>query len=217
MFSNLIALCLLAMPVVAVWSAARAWSPPVRDLWLKVWPTAWFPALWLFGWLPIIGVQANPPFEYSLFAFWLPLLSWVSVALFCRLGMTRRLGLGSIFALLVLIVFSLALLPPDQIAASRDWKARRVFPSVRSRLLSLAGEAPEEEPPAGWVDREPIASRCRINELSGWVDLKARHFHLRQWHTWLTGLYRVESHPAGVWYPGGKPAEAASRLEWRPR
>lgn len=39
---------------------------------------------------------------------------------------------------------------------------------------------------------------------------------VREWHTTLTRLWRVEEKPATVWYPGGKAGEAAEHLQIKP-
>jgi hypothetical protein len=37
------------------------------------------------------------------------------------------------------------------------------------------------------------------------------------WHSWFTGLYSCRRRDGSLWYPGGKLADAAPRVEWRER
>ena len=37
---------------------------------------------------------------------------------------------------------------------------------------------------------------------------------IRRWHTWLTGMYRVDRTPMRLWYPGGKVKEAIVNFTW---
>jgi hypothetical protein len=39
----------------------------------------------------------------------------------------------------------------------------------------------------------------------------------RTWHTWLTGIYQVESTPSDVWFTGGIPGTYVTQLEVRQR
>lgn len=87
-------------------------------------------------------------------------------------------------------------------------------------VRDAAVDLPKKVLPAGWIDREPLRSALLQDYpdelLSADCPTGIDTAHA-VWHTWLTGLWHVERRPAGVWYPGGTPAEAADRLELRPR
>lgn len=90
------------------------------------------------------------------------------------------------------------------------------------------------------VPREPVELREALRSIDdsrayaeGWLsdseladDLprEARRFEAerrgpvgRYWHSWLTLLYRRNEQRLEIWYPGGKPSDAADRIEWRER
>lgn len=39
----------------------------------------------------------------------------------------------------------------------------------------------------------------------------------RYWHTWFTGLYRLDSYDTGLWCPGGPLAQCIEKLELKRR
>ena len=57
----------------------------------------------------------------------------------------------------------------------------------------------------GTADQERVRRSLKFREIKG------------LWHTWLTGLYRVENIPADVWYPGGPLSVGATHIEIRVR
>lgn len=215
MYGNIIAICLLAMPVVALVAMACAWSPAEDDFWLRVWPTAWFPALWIAFWSPGFFVQGHT--AINPFYFWIPLLSWLGVSLCCKLGKVRERGLAAILVLLVIVVAVPQLASDEWSYAARD----RENPMALARLASLLRRGHRDTSNsnfrAGWIDRAPLDELWKPDQQTLRLGVTEQHVHSRVWHTWLTGLYRITSTPAGIWYPGGKPADAADRLEWRPR
>jgi hypothetical protein len=42
-----------------------------------------------------------------------------------------------------------------------------------------------------------------------------QHRYIKEWHTPVTRLYRVEKQSVAVWYPGGPVAVGADKLETR--
>ncbi|HWB20733.1 MAG TPA: hypothetical protein VG711_10560 [Phycisphaerales bacterium] len=69
--------------------------------------------------------------------------------------------------------------------------------------------------PAGWVEEViPVEDEDIQNGLQR-LHEKCRISHC--WHTWLTGMYRVEYVPADVWFTGGTLAEDGGTFEVRER
>ncbi len=75
--------------------------------------------------------------------------------------------------------------------------------------------------------KQDLQSTCRANRTiypSGWlrdiplpvtVPLLTAATGIREWQTWITGLWRCEDRPIDIWYPGGVPAEAVESLTLR--
>ncbi len=68
--------------------------------------------------------------------------------------------------------------------------------------------------PEGWIEESwrtstkedfPGPSTCRPGTLG------------RYWYTWFTGVYSLETHPSGIWCPGGPVKVGSESLEIRPR
>ena len=217
MYGNVIAICLLAMPVVALVAMMRAWSPADDDMWVRVSATAWFPALWLALWTTMYLLPENGAHDLNPFVFAIPLLSWLGVSLCCKLGKTRKWGLAALLLLLG-VAFALSLVMPEGWAdAVQDRDNAMALRLLRSRLLNGHRDLSNSKIPPGFMDTPPRDDLWRPDRRLEEYGLTEQHIHRPVWHTWLTGLYLVETKNAGIWYPGGKPSEAANGLSWRPR
>jgi hypothetical protein len=217
MYGNIIAIGLLAMPVVALIAMACAWSPAEDDLWVRVWPTAWFPALWLAFWMPMYLLRENGTHDLNPFVFAIPLVSWLGVSLCCRLGRVRKWGLTTLLVLLGLAICVSQFMPEGWSYTGQDRDNAHVLARLGDILKRGHRDLSGLNLPAGWIDTPPRDDLWKPDQNIVRGGLNEQRIHHRVWHTWLTGLYRVTSRPAGVWYPGGKPLEAADQLEWRPR
>lgn len=107
---------------------------------------------------------------------------------------------------------------------TNDWTGNpslgRAAISVRntSALKAIGAEikaAPGSESTeyaAGWVHELPIAASLK-------ADTYPQHLYRvevgRAWHSWFTRLYPTRRIPQDFWYPGGKIADAADRIELR--
>lgn len=72
------------------------------------------------------------------------------------------------------------------------------------------GKTDATEYPAGWLVDLAIGAKA---DAGPYPETRARAL----WHSWFTMLFERESTEVALWYPGGAPASAASRLEWRRR
>ena len=83
------------------------------------------------------------------------------------------------------------------------------------------GIDPDREIPAGWLDESELAreSEWLARELT--ADAREGRWYREDagtwWHSGFSRLYPVRYVRLGVWYPGGKVADAAHRLEIRDR
>lgn len=217
MFGTLFALVLLAMPATAVWALVRSGAVPRDDLWLRIWPTAWFPLLWLLYWVPLFFIRANPPIEFSLYIFWLPLGSWMVAGIGCRPGLARRVALGTVCLSQVVLCLMAGFSSGAWSFQRRDRYNHVALVVVRGTLKSAPPEFADRQMAPGWIEDLPPGLLCHRMPTMRALGLTEQRVHFAQWHTWLTGLYRVEPRRAGIWYPGGMPAGAAKNVEWRPR
>lgn len=86
---------------------------------------------------------------------------------------------------------------------------------ARDGLMAASAEHPDTILPEGWVEeswRKATGEQLfpdRLGYMSGTVS----HF----WHTWFTGIYRVEQRHNGVWCPGGAIPECAGKLKLKDR
>jgi hypothetical protein len=154
-----------------------------------------------------------------------PLAAILATSVFVRRHLPRATFLAGQVVLSVLLVNQFYDLVNDGTSHWTGWDSpnerysgnRKLAMRHLSYYVKDAAEALPVNPlPAGWLDREPLSLvfRERIDDARIPRTIGTAH---PVWHTWLTGLWRVDSRPAGVWYPGGKPADAADHLELRPR
>jgi hypothetical protein len=70
--------------------------------------------------------------------------------------------------------------------------------------------------PPGWIDElwEQVTSEASLPVTQGRVKMGDVGCF---WHTWFTGLYRLDEYKAGFWCPGGPISEGAKKLELRQR
>ncbi len=100
---------------------------------------------------------------------------------------------------------------------------RSAFKSKERNVLSMAQALLEdtgssESVPPGWIDKSfPVKDVAEYASKNPAV-LRAieRRFH-PLWHTWMTGLWRVEEVSWEPWCPGGSASEATKNIEMRPR
>lgn len=83
--------------------------------------------------------------------------------------------------------------------------------TVRRQFGLIAESLPKEEGRlrGGYLTQADLAKLGIRVELQKVVERPA-------WHTWLTGLYDLETEDEAVWYPSGDPQEAKKRLKLAP-
>jgi len=65
--------------------------------------------------------------------------------------------------------------------------------------------------PAGWMAELPFAADWPRESFRA-----VRYLPHAEWHSWLTGLFRVERQPVEAWFPGGT-LSARDGIVYRPR
>ena len=87
--------------------------------------------------------------------------------------------------------------------------------TARIGLLAVSPEYPDAVLPEGWVEESlhRATGEEPFTRSPGHRSGKVSHF----WHTWFTGIYRLETYPNGVWCPGGTISNCVERLEIRAR
>lgn len=97
-------------------------------------------------------------------------------------------------------------------AATRDLGTTNLYLD----MSDVATRKPGNYPP-GWLTDMPFAAD--FTESATWGYRNVPH---PQWHSWLTGLYRLEVLHVAAWYPGGKLEGVRQNgfrpdIEFRPR
>ena len=85
--------------------------------------------------------------------------------------------------------------------------------TARDWLLALSSEHPDIILPEGWIEESwhQATGEDLFIRPPGYKSASVSHF----WHTWLTGIYRLEERPNGIWCPGGSIPDCAENLEIR--
>lgn len=152
---------------------------------------------------------------------WLiPCLLLFFVLAFVQAKRWRRIGGAIIAVSMVGLSFHFTeLVHSSDWTGNPDWDggAAVLERAKRARFNDWVEQAPDREInlPAGWVDELPSWEPQAKQTVSG-MKIYRRDIE-RVWHTRLTGLYRYTTARRELWYPGGPPADAASRLEMRDR
>jgi hypothetical protein len=81
------------------------------------------------------------------------------------------------------------------------------------KALERVGDLDPAPHAAGWLKNSEVWPLLHEEEQD--CDEGFRIEVKRFWHTWISGLYSEKKVEQAVWYPGGPPAEAASRIELR--
>jgi hypothetical protein len=87
--------------------------------------------------------------------------------------------------------------------------------TARDSLSAVSADHPDTILPEGWLEeswREATGEDLFTGRL-GYMSGTVSHF----WHTWFTGIYRLEERPNGVWCSGGTIPDCAENLEIRDR
>ncbi|HZL70843.1 MAG TPA: hypothetical protein VFC86_00175 [Planctomycetota bacterium] len=79
---------------------------------------------------------------------------------------------------------------------------------IRAELQARGGSPVAE----GWISDHASLIGPGDPRARSW-----REYGESMWHSTFTWLFRRRRIPMEIWYPGGPPAEAAFRLEWRDR
>ncbi|HOF89590.1 MAG TPA: hypothetical protein PLZ36_16030 [Armatimonadota bacterium] len=101
---------------------------------------------------------------------------------------------------------------------------------TRGRVHTLRHRLHDQDPfrantrvyPAGWLRETPCWTALPAEYQRAFINI-APYFHKgivttrAEWHTPLTGFYRVVEVPTAIWYPGGAVKDAIGKLEFRPR
>lgn len=88
--------------------------------------------------------------------------------------------------------------------------------TARDGLVAVSTNYPDTILPPGWVEeswRQVTGEDLFIGGRLGYMSGTVSHF----WHSWFTGIYRLEERPNGVWCPGGTIPHCAENLEIRDR
>jgi len=149
----------------------------------------------------------------------LPLACMVAASLFIGPPRARRtmvlLGAVTGFALQFHV---------DSLLDAPEWAYDRKSLMTRAQLnqswlarvsndIETRGESDRNCYPADWLGDLQLADGSRVYVSYLFANTRA----VRVWHTWITGLLRVEGTALDVWFPGGTLKEAAGKLEVRVR
>lgn len=152
----------------------------------------------------------KPVLEWLLPLCGLLLLGW-------RCGHTSTFRIARIIAPLVaaILVFHFLLVSHTEGVTNAPRELERVSELEKSSTLGevekllLSKFPPDREFPAGPV--HTVVPELPLE--AGVVTIKRAR---PEWHSQLSGLYRVDRHPETIWYPGGPVAVACKHLETRP-
>lgn len=98
---------------------------------------------------------------------------------------------------------------------SREAEERNVGQQLKIELQVL-GKDDFASYPAGWAEELPFARTPRGKQIFDAKRVPARYEIGRDWHSELTGIFRLERVPLRCWYPGGPLSEAWDKVEFRP-
>lgn len=94
-------------------------------------------------------------------------------------------------------------------------KQRSVLGTAQDLLKDL--DLPKPISP-GWMDESfPVRDVAEFAGKNPTILRAVEHRFHPIWHTWLTGLWRIEEVALEPWYPGGAIQEAVDKIELRPR
>jgi hypothetical protein len=143
-----------------------------------------------------------------------PALSILALGLFCRSERSFRYGTHAflIAAIVLCWNFTRIMAPPfpytaDTVHAGGLTRAREQaeIAGAQKALRTISVVAPSfPEGPVSAILNEPKYDAVRHVTIQP------------EWHTPLTGLYRVRRAQGSLWYPGGDVLTASRRIEWRP-
>jgi len=133
------------------------------------------------------------------------LAAWIRdrriAALLCLVALAATVGLCSNY---IGLVHGEGLTGNSQ---ARDPERESVQRRAETALIER-GKTDATDYPAGWLADLAFAKKADPGTLP---EFRASAL----WHSWFTMLFERESTAVALWYPGGTPAAAASRLEWR--
>lgn len=219
-------LTLLTMPFVTAWVCRHLWEgrPTVRQaMWaIAVAPVSVFlagiPRVFLVG-ERILGVL-HP--WYDPFVQWALPAACLTAVLLCAHQRAPRVYASVMFGVLAfMLCWQHAMLlnsgryipDPALVEEAAAWRAEALA-KVRDRLRQ-AGERDTTSYETGWtrdtVGRSPAFDFGGVDPLLCRVELSPL------WHSGFTRLYPVRYVSMRLWYPGGSPADAWNRVDWRDR
>ena len=97
---------------------------------------------------------------------------------------------------------------------------RRMARALESaeRFLTEAGAKDKSSYPEGWLHETEFFKSAPQRPDGDRIPTHASEVKISWlWHSWFSGIFERRSRSVALWFPGGTPADAAKRLEWRER
>ena len=138
-----------------------------------------------------------------------------------RRGIRIAACIGYLVAGIALTFWGMELVHRDGYVGNRNWPQEldRIATSQSKGVQEALREANADHPtavlPEGWIEKS-------LKTATGEDLFKHPPIYMGgriscYWHTWFTGIYRLDEYPTGIWCRGGPLAECIDRIEIRER